>query len=732
MGERLSVSLDMPRVRERIDPTRVRVMLVNMEGEKDQSLHEPIGLAAIGATLKANAPDLALRMHDTQPDLVRTGKINTDTLAAQIREFADTADNPDQETVLGIGVPIYSWAYTEALLIKLEDDPPQNPLKIVLGNAIPTYTDPELLKKRFPHVTLVVGEGEDVFLDMVTKVSNGEPLEDSLEFKPPDLKDSYALPLRVFTKDILDLGGSAKAEASRGCDFGACTFCSRCLRAGKDYRTVKEESVVGQVEQLLEEFNVSRFEFTDEEAFGDLKATARLVSVMKAAELPRVPFVASLRVETLNNLKDEGLLEQLREVGLDKVFLGVEGGSDRFLQQMAKGQKMEEVHTAIQTVKESTYVDPESGAEKGLEMEMGFITFSWRMDIEMLRENIAFLSEDDHAQYVSSLFNLLEVRAGTIDERLLKEYVANRKAHVEDRANKKRGYDLDVLDGYDPDARFSINNSYYESVPFLDPEVGKIFEDVKTFARADEQLYYAVKSITRAGSLPPEMHEQVRAFYLDMKELHLRYLRDAVGLEDSPTVSEQRRALIEEMRDTFGLDPQDDALNIVRREIKVFLAEDEERSGATGDQIGAMAVCVDERGRMLLVRPRGEEQWAFPGGNVTEDEDADVAAVREGTEELGVDTLTIVGNLPMVTKANHQDATTGQRPRLVLHHFLARLEGEIDIGQADHEIADTLWLSPADIMDGRVQTRENVQTIANTILTEEQTEYGSQTIVFSL
>lgn len=726
MGERLSQSLDITRSREQVDPSKVRVMLVNMEGEKDQSLHEPIGLEAIGGKLKKDTPELTLRMLDTQPELVQTGKLHTDRLAANIRDFVNEAP-PGQTAIIGFGVPIYSWAYTEAVLIKLEQDPPENPPEIVLGNAIPTYTNPKLLKERFPHVKLVVGEGEKVFSDMVRKVSRGEPIEDNLEFNPPTLKEDYALPLRVFTQDILDLGGSAKAEASRGCDFGACTFCSRCLRSGKDYRTVQEEAVVGQVTQLLEEFNVTRFELTDEEAFGDLKATERLVGVMKSADLPRVPFTASLRVETLNNLHDSGLLEQLREVGLDKVFLGVEGGSDRFLQHMAKGQKMEEVAAAIEHVKESVYVDPKTEKEKPLEMEMGFITFSWRMDMEMLRDNIEFLSAEGNAPYVSSLFNQLEVRAGTIDEKLLRRYVANRSEYLSDTTSKKPGWEYESLDGYDPDKRFSINNSYYEDVPFLDPEVGRIFKDVQHFARGDEQLYYAIKSITRAKSLPPELHEKAREFYLGMKSLHLRYLRNAVGLDDFPDVPAQRRALVEDMQDTFGIEPQHDALNGVRREIKIFLSEDEERDTATGDQVGALAVCFDDQGRMLLVRPRGEEQWAFPGGNVKDDESLGKALSREVKEELGV-TVTLERDLPTYEKEDHVDRTTGRRPRLTLHHFLTSMEGEVDHIQGDHEIVDTLWLEPAEILNERVQTRENVQMIAHTITTEARHANGAVTV----
>lgn len=676
---------------EKVCLANVSVMLINMEGEKDMSLHEPIGLESIAGRLTRDIPGIKLGMYDAQPELLRTGKLNTDRLATRIREFVDNPTTQSAKTVLGIGIPIYSWSYTEALLIKLEQDPPKKPLEIVFGNAIPTYTKPELLKKKFPHVKLVVGEGEDVFSTMVQKVAKGEEIEDSMVFMPPNLRD-YTQPLRIFTTDIIDLGGSAKAESSRGCDFGTCTFCSRCVRGGKDYRTVQEEEVATSVRNLIDTFNVTRFEFTDEEAFGDTEATARLISVLKSSDLPRIPFVASLRVSTLNKLHEEELLSQLQEMGLDKVFLGVEGGSNRFFKQIGKGQNMDNVRQAMQTT-----------IENGVDMEIGFITFSWRMDIDMLRENIEFLSEGNNAEYVSSLFNLLEVRAGSLDETLLRKYV-------------EKG----IIRGYDPDKQFSINNSYYQNVPFIDEAVGKIYEDVKSFADADASLYYSLKSASRAASLNPDTNAKVKWFYLQMKELHLKYLRNAVGLEEDLNVWGKRHNLVEKMKVAFCAAGTERGLGVIQREITAFLLEETERKEVTGDQTGAMAVCLNEKGQILLVRPRNQELWAFPGGNVKDGEENTAAAIREGKEELGVQDVTILDALPEFTKENHVDHTTGKRPRLTLYHFLAKIEGDVNIQDADHEIADILWLSPEDIMCGRVQTRENVSKIAQFIIDQKE------------
>lgn len=661
----------------------VRVMLINMEGESDLSLHEPIGIETVASRLLTEVPGVTFDIFDVQPELVKTGKVDTDKLAERIRKFAD---NDGVSFLLGIGVPIYSWEYTKALLIKLEQEPPKSPMTVVLGNAIPTYTNPEIIKRQFPNVKLVVGEGEEVFAGMAKALACGEEVQDSLHYLPPNLGE-YVRPYRGLTQDVIDLGGSVKIEASRGCDYGACTFCSRCLRSGKDYRTIPEGIVAEEIQGLLDDFNITRFELTDEEAFGDIEATSRLVSILKSTGLPRVPFVASLRVDTLIRLKEQGLLEQLQEVGLDKVFLGVEGGSDEYQKQIAKGQKMRDVTKAMSLVQKS-----------GLDMEIGYIMFSWRMSFDMLRKNVEFLSAGN-AQFVSSLFNILAVRAGTLDEKLLRRYV-----------------EQGIITDYDPDEMFSVNLSYYRDVPFLDEKVGQAYREVAEFGKADARLYYALKSLVRAGSLPSGIQEQARNLYLQMKDLHLKFLQNVVGLDQDDEISEKRRKLVEKIGALFGTSFSGDESDIVRREIRVFLSEEAERKTATGEQIGSMILCVNPQGNILLVRPRDDEIWAFPGGGVRDGEEIHDAAIREAKEELGVEDIEILGDLPVYTKNEHYDATTGVRPKLTLHHSMARIMGKINIHGADHEIVDTLWLSPADIINGRVKVRENVLVIAKNML----------------
>src|SRR3989338_8450603 len=86
--------------REQLDPFRARVLLVNMEGEGGLSLHEPIGVEAIAGRVRRDL-GITPEMLDTQPELFRTGKIDTTRLAGRVRDFVNASGSSETPTVVG-------------------------------------------------------------------------------------------------------------------------------------------------------------------------------------------------------------------------------------------------------------------------------------------------------------------------------------------------------------------------------------------------------------------------------------------------------------------------------------------------------------------------------------------------------------------------------------------------------------------------------------------------------
>ncbi len=662
---------------------RLKVALINMEGEKDPSLHEPISIEVLASRILGEFHNAEIMLYDTQPELVRFGKIDTTKLTEMICQFGNDNSIP---LLLGISVPIYSYSYTKSLLLKLESSMPLSPTSIVLGNAIPTYTEPNLILNDFPSVTLVRGEGDEVILEIARNVANYISLEKVYEQKPD--MNAYSIPYREgIVQGVMAFGGSIKVETSRGCDYGSCTFCSRCERGGKDYRTIPEDKVVETITELISKYNVPRFELTDEEAFADVHSTHLLIHAIKDAGLPRVPFSASLRVDLLVNLEEQGLLSPLIEVGLSKVFLGVEGGSNPYLKLMAKGTTVEESRKAIAIAK-----------SKHLDYEIGFIMFSWRMTLEMLRDNIAFVSEGDNVLHISSLFNKLEVRAGTADE-------------IHFLRGVKRGR-------FHSDTGFSINDSTYKNAPFLDKQVAYIYNSIEKYEAAEANLYYSMKSYLRSGMADAATAEKVGIFYRGLIDLRVRLLKVTSGLENG-TVEEivnERHKLISGLNEALKDHAASGALELVRREAKIFLIEDPERTAPYTTHIGSMIIARAPDGKVLLARPRLEDKWAFVGGGVKEGESFIDAAIREAGEELGKGIkFTNLSNVGIYVDNNHLNSQSLSNERLELHHFTASVNGNINLLNADHEIADILWAEPKDILSGRIVVRPNVLHIMHSL-----------------
>lgn len=89
------------------------------------------------------------------------------------------------------------------------------------------------------------------------------------------------------------------------------------------------------------------------------------------------------------------------------------------------------------------------------------------------------------------------------------------------------------------------------------------------------------------------------------------------------------------------------------------------------------------------------------------------AGLREILEELGFDRIIIDKPLSTIIKDGHVDTTVGYKKTLTLHHHLARFDSGVvpRIIETDNEIVDYIWLSPEEIIKGKVKVWENVLAI---------------------
>ena len=124
---------------------------------------------------------------------------------------------------------------------------------------------------------------------------------------------------------------------SRGCP-GDCGFCLVGKLWGRpgDWRGHSPEWVVGRVEELVRRKGASSITMVDDNFLGDDDPRRRaraIASLMKSRGL-FVPFSIMARADIA--VRHPGAFRELREVGLESVFLGLESGDDRLLQRLGK------------------------------------------------------------------------------------------------------------------------------------------------------------------------------------------------------------------------------------------------------------------------------------------------------------------------------------------------------------------------------------------------------------
>lgn len=125
-------------------------------------------------------------------------------------------------------------------------------------------------------------------------------------------------------------------QATIGCSFDGCTFCS--MYKSKDYRARPLDAVFADIATAARFWPDARRVFL---ADGDavVLPTADLVRILErlAESFPRLERVSAYATPLALNAKSEGELARLRDEGLSLVYLGVESGAASILKRIRKG-----------------------------------------------------------------------------------------------------------------------------------------------------------------------------------------------------------------------------------------------------------------------------------------------------------------------------------------------------------------------------------------------------------
>lgn len=430
---------------------------------------EPLGMESIAATLQTEGHEvnqIHCQMEDYSPDQAvemilacRPDMVGI-SLNFLLSEFLGAKALAETLRFKGFSGPIFTGGYAASFLYRQ-------------------------ILKLIPDIDLVcLGEAEDTCRDLAENFISGKmETTGGIAFRRSDrivsapracVTDLDRLPFsqRHFLKKYRERFVEAQVETSRGCSWGGCTFCSvkkfHDIHNDGIWKPRSVPRVVDEVSMLVDNFDIKRFEFIDDNFVGP-KQTGRQRALAFASELARrrldIEFTISCRVEATHDLE---VLQALRQVGLIKCNIGIESNVDTTLEFFQKGTRTSDFPKALRNL-----------IDTGIVANLQFIMFDRETTLEHLRRNIDFLK-----YWIGRYYPQVTIRPANLINRLV--YYPGSPL-----------YDREI-DLRDFDAATDLQNlvgQFYIVAPFRHREAQIAYDACKML------FYYLLRDISRFKAL---------------------------------------------------------------------------------------------------------------------------------------------------------------------------------------------------------------------------------------
>lgn len=296
--------------------------------------------------------------------------------------------------------------------------------------------------------------------------------------------------------DVLENTGLVRMETSRGCPWNKCSFCVMAWKfCGETWRTFTDKKIEGEIQYLIDN-GANKIFFTDEDFIGNYEHISTLCSIIKkctSACEQAISFGGSTSVLTLHKLGDslDSCLQNMHDVGITHIFIGIESGSNSQLLRYSKGASVSMNERII--AKLQNY---------GMEIDVGFIMFDADTTIEELEENLNFIQRTGLRSTVSRFAKKLRVTPHTA---IYKDYVS-------------RGLITSDL---------NIDELYYDYT-FLDPKIELICSYINALdAHVLKESYY-LQALIRSAATKSEKDTAYKRLLL-LREYGYLFLSDCVN-----------------------------------------------------------------------------------------------------------------------------------------------------------------------------------------------------------
>jgi anaerobic magnesium-protoporphyrin IX monomethyl ester cyclase len=290
----------------------------------------PLALLALASSLDRREVDVVLV----------DGRLENDPVSAVLRAA---------EGALCVGVTVLSGApIHDALAVSRAVKAAHPACPIVWGGWHPSLFPEQCLGD--PSVDIVVvGQGEEVFRQIVGRLRAGEPV--SGRFGGGALRDLNDLPAHDYSlipvTRYFALKGRRQIDyiSSQGCRF-RCAFCADPAVYGRGWSGLAPERVAAEIAQLKQRFSMKDVAFQDETFFTHPVRVDRLADAFLRHGLD-IEWSATLRADQAARM-GESLLVKCVRAGLRRVMIGVESGSQATLDRLQKDLRIEHVAAAAE------------------------------------------------------------------------------------------------------------------------------------------------------------------------------------------------------------------------------------------------------------------------------------------------------------------------------------------------------------------------------------------------
>jgi len=292
---------------------------------------------------------------------------------------------------------------------------------ITLGGHFPTFAYRELLRDGPALDSIVRGEGEETIVELMERLDDraawagvrGLAYRDNgriVETPPrPLIADLDRIPFPARDAPPMTHMGLPYAPilGSRGC-YRNCSFCSirafyQACGGGKMQRWRSIPNLVAEMRELRERWGVRLFIFNDDEFFIPGKhrhAHVRaLGDALREAGLTDIAMSIKCRAD---DVTDEEMFRYLKEIGVVRVYVGVESGSQHSLETFHKRTTVAQNYHALEVLNRLDIL-----------ADFGMLMFDPYSTIDDIRDNIAYLWAMGGEGQAPIIFARMEVYAGT-------------------------------------------------------------------------------------------------------------------------------------------------------------------------------------------------------------------------------------------------------------------------------------------------------------------------------